>query len=271
MLSQYGQEKFDHYNDELSSSPLELCSYCKSSLSLSMDALCSSAAVTTLAMASRSSATATTLAEEASLEVSDLQHVSNDASGNNHNGITTTSIACADTDGILDFAMCSEQHYKDNKNSLRILAVMCRGVKTVDGCEILDFNKDPWTSLKVSTYRPSLLEWRSEVRRRAKINVHTMKAKTVSKKDNPMPSQWTIQKCQSWLDTHPISDRSDLTFLRAKILARLDIVTKAVEQKKSKEQKLLTSNDGNNWYDNDPILCLIHTLDKMEIRRSYMN
>jgi hypothetical protein len=27
-----------------------------------------------------------------------------------------------------------------------------------------------------------------------------MKAKMVSKKDNPMPSQWTIQKCQSWLD-----------------------------------------------------------------------
>ncbi len=85
-----------------------------------------------------------------------------------------------------------------------------------------------------------------------------------------MPSQWTIQKCQSWLDMHPISDWSDLTFLRAKILARLDIVTKAVEQKRSKEQKLLTS-DGNNWYGNDPILHLIHTLDETEIRRLYIN
>jgi hypothetical protein len=94
MHSQYGQEKFDHYNNDLSSSPLKLCSYCKSSLSLSMDALCSSAAATTLAKASCSSATATTLAEEV--------NVSNDASGNNHNSITTTSIACADMDGILD-------------------------------------------------------------------------------------------------------------------------------------------------------------------------
>jgi hypothetical protein len=85
MLLQYGQEKFDHYNDDLSLSPLELCSYCKSSLSLSMDALCSSAAATTLAKASHSSATTITLAKKASLEVSDLQHVSNDASGNRAN------------------------------------------------------------------------------------------------------------------------------------------------------------------------------------------
>jgi hypothetical protein len=95
--------------------------------------------------------------------------------------------------------------------------------------------------------------------------------KTVLKKDNPLPSQWTIQKRQIWLDTHPISDRSDLTFFTCRNLARLDIVTKAVEQKKSKEQKLFTSNDGDNWYGNDPILCLIHTLDETEIRRLYMN
>ena len=99
MLLQYGQEKFDHYKNDLSLSPLELCSYCKSSLSPSMDALYSSAAAPRLAKASRSSATTTTLAEDAD--------VSNDASGNNHDGIKTTSIACADTDGILDFSMCS--------------------------------------------------------------------------------------------------------------------------------------------------------------------
>ena len=98
------------------------------------------------------------LDKEVSIEVSDLQHVSIDAGGNNLEHITTTSIACVDTDSILVFSMSSEQHYKDNNNSLRILAVMCHGINTNDGCEILDFNKDPWTSLKVSTYRPSLSE-----------------------------------------------------------------------------------------------------------------
>jgi hypothetical protein len=65
-----------------------------------------------------------------SVGIFDLQHVSNDAGSNNHEGIRTTSIACADTDGLLGFAVSSEQHYKDNNNSLRILAVMLwRGIK----------------------------------------------------------------------------------------------------------------------------------------------
>ena len=89
------------------------------------------------------------------------------------------------TEGILDFGLSSEQHYKDNSNSLRVLAVMCHGIKTEDGCEIVDFDRDPWVSLKVCTYRPSLLEWRIEVWLRAKINIATKKRSKLSKKDNP--------------------------------------------------------------------------------------
>ena len=70
---------------------------------------------------------------------------------------------------------------------------------------------------------------------------------------------------------YPTLDDSDVAFLWAEIQLRLDIVAKAVEQKKSEEQMLWTSYDGNIWYDNDPILCLIHTLDETEIRRAYMN
>ena len=78
MLSQYGQEKYDQYNDNLSLLPFELSLYCKSSLSLSMDALCSSGgATTTLAKANISSTVATTTLTK--------------ASGNNHSGITHNS------------------------------------------------------------------------------------------------------------------------------------------------------------------------------------
>jgi hypothetical protein len=59
MLSEYGQEKYNQYSDDLSSSPWELCSYCKTSLSLSMDALRSSDGVTaTFAKASGNTALA---------------------------------------------------------------------------------------------------------------------------------------------------------------------------------------------------------------------
>ncbi len=52
----------------------------------------------------------------------------------------------------------SKDHYKDNNNSLKILAVMCHGLKNEDNSDLINFIKDPWQSLKVTTYRPSLVE-----------------------------------------------------------------------------------------------------------------
>jgi hypothetical protein len=57
--------------------------------------------------------------------------------------------------------------------------------------------------------------------------------------DNPSPSQWTIPRCQKWLDLYPISDYSDTVFLCSENQVRLDIVAKAVEQKKSEEQSFV--------------------------------
>jgi hypothetical protein len=180
MLSDYGQEKFDQYSDSLSSSPLELCLYCKSSLSLSMDALCSSdGANDTLAKASGD----TTLAKS-----SGDTHFS-EASGDDHGGIATNPVPRVDTDNIIGVPLRSEQKYKNTNNSLRILAVMCRGIKNNDGGEIVDFDVDPWNSLNRNTYRPSLGEWRSEVRQRSKINISAKRGSKLSKKDNPSPSQ----------------------------------------------------------------------------------
>jgi hypothetical protein len=78
-------------------------------------------------------------------------------------------------------------------------------------------------------------------------------------------------KCQNWLESYAITDPSDVTFLRSEMQARLIVVTKTAEQKQSEEQKLLQYDDGNNWYGKDPILRLIHTLDKTEIRRAHMD
>ncbi len=130
---------------------------------------------------------------------------------------------------------------------------------------------DPWNSLNRTAYRPSLLEWRSEVQQRLKINIAAKRGSKLSKKDNPSPSQWTIPRCQKRLDLYSISDNSDIAFICAKIQVQLDIVAKAVEQKKSEEQNLRASDVGSNWYGNDPILHLIHTLDETEIRCTYMN
>ena len=164
MLSEYGQEKYDQYSDDLFSSPLELCLYCKSSLSfLSMDALrLSDGATATLAKASSDTALAKASSNTALAKASGDTTFA-EASGDDHSGITNNSVSRVDMVGINGVALSSEQHYKNSNYSLRILAVMCRGIKTDDGGEIVDFDVEPWKSLKGNTCRPRLLEWRSEV------------------------------------------------------------------------------------------------------------
>ena len=89
MLSEYGQEKFDQYSDDISLLPLELYLYCKSSLSLSMNALRLSDGVNgTLAKASGD----TTLAKVS--------------------GDTTLAKASGNDHGVL---LSSKQHYKKQK------------------------------------------------------------------------------------------------------------------------------------------------------------
>jgi hypothetical protein len=137
MLSQYGQEKFDHYKDDFPLSPLELCSYYQKSIALSIDVgrSCGAAVITVTA------APATAAGDVMGTAGGDL--------------------------------LSSEGHYKNNNNSLKILVAMCLGLKNEDESDIVVFDKDPWASMKVSTYRPSLLELKNEVKRRSQILVAT--------------------------------------------------------------------------------------------------
>ncbi len=60
--------------------------------------------------------------------------------------------------------LSSEEHYKKNHNSLKILVAICHGRKNEDDSDIIVLDEDPWASMKASMYRPSLLELKNEVR-----------------------------------------------------------------------------------------------------------
>ncbi len=150
MLSEYSQEKYNHY---FSSLPVELCSYCQKSITMGINANPGPAG---------------------------------DAAGTSVEGISVDSAG---------FVPTCKEHYQNSNYLLKILVTMCHGLKNKDGSDLVDLDKDPWASLKVPMYCPSLGEWRSEIRRRARINIATKQSAKVSKKDNPLPKQWTITKC----------------------------------------------------------------------------
>ena len=102
-------------------SPLELCSYCQKSIALSIDVGCSCGAAVITVTAAPASSTA-------------AGDVMGTAGGD---------------------LLSSEEHYKKNHNSLKILVAMCHGLKNEDDSDIVIFDKDPWASMKASTYHPS--------------------------------------------------------------------------------------------------------------------
>ena len=154
-----------------------------------MDALRSSdGATATLAKASGNTALAKASGDTTLAKASGDTTLA-EASGDDHGGIANNSVPRADMVGINGVALSSEQHYKYINYYLRILVVMCLGIKTDDGGEIVEFIVEPCKSLKGNTYRPSLLEWRSEVQRRSKINIATQRESKLSKKDNSEVSE----------------------------------------------------------------------------------
>ncbi len=100
-LSQYGQEKFDRYKDDFSLLPLELCSHCQKSIALSIHVghSCGAAVVTV-------TATPATAAVDVMLGTA------------------------------MDCLLSSEEHYRKNHNSLKILVAMCLGLKNEDNSDL---------------------------------------------------------------------------------------------------------------------------------------
>jgi hypothetical protein len=123
---------------------------------------------------------------------------------------------------------------------------MRHGLKNKDTSDLVNLDKDPWALLKVLMYRPNLGKWRNEIRRRARINITTKQSIKVSKQDNPSSNQWTITKCQQWLEAFPITNPSDVIFICSEMQVRLKVTAVAVEQKRCKEKRLQNHDDGNN-------------------------
>ncbi len=206
---------------------MELCSYYQKNITLTIDVGRSSGTTTTCFNDPTST-------NQSSSDPTGKKQCSNDDTSTNHDATVGTPV---DSAGVV---LSSKEYYKKNYNFLKILAVMCHGLKNEDDSDKVDFDKNLWASLKVSMYHPRLLEWRNKVRQRARINITTKQAKQLSKKDDPLPSQRMITKCQMWLKTYALTDPSDVIFLCSEMHAWLKVVAEAVEQKKSEEQKLLS-------------------------------
>jgi len=129
------------------------------------------------------------------------------------------------------------------------LVVLCRGIVTTNGSQILDLGKEPWKSVKASQVKPSNQDYLKEVLRRwdtfAKEKVNT----------RPCPLAWRVSQLQAWLDANPIDTPTDVAYL----WTELDYYKK-IHEERNKEKKINMGSGSKYWNTVHPYMQLIHAL-----------
>jgi len=152
-------------------------------------------------------------------------------------------------------------YLKVHGSSLRTLVAMSRGCKSVDGTALLDITIEPFVLMPSKTVKPTASDYHNEVSRQYSVS---------HEEDNvpPRPKQWSITKCQEWLDSHPIVDGGELFDLEGEIEKYKEVAKKAALDRLADEEAL---NGGKNWTGKYPMLRMMHAVvDHDEIKRAYI-
>ena len=148
--------------------------------------------------------------------------------------------------------------YMQHNNSVQGLVVLCQGLKSLTGEDLINIDNDPWKAMPREDAKPKAKMFREEVIRR-----HQVLNLTCPK---PRSKNWTIEKCQQWLDENPITNHDEIEYLQEKIKEHKEIQEEANKARLSEIEAL-----EKNWVGKFPYLRLIHCLvDDDTIKHAYL-
>lgn len=163
-----------------------------------------------------------------------------------------------------NFSLPAKRLYEDEGNSLlKILAILCEGLKDNGGTLLLDVEKEPWSLIKPRTrIKPTVDDYRTEVKRRWQGFVSSLEK---GNKD-PRPKNWNTEKCVKWLHNHPVINSDEVTYLQEVVSARKKLEEEGAESQRQ-ERELLEKN----WTGETPYIRLIHCLiDHEDVREAFV-
>jgi hypothetical protein len=139
----------------------------------------------------------------------------------------------------------SELLYEASDHSIKILVLLCRGLKDNDGNLLFYLKDDPWNSANLKT---RITKWRPNaqaLKEHVLWRWNNFGTPSTEEPKGPCPKQWLVPKLFDWLDKHPIEEPSDVHFLQSKVLKEKGLAQKCIDKEANK---------------NDPYLRLIHAL-----------
>jgi hypothetical protein len=141
------------------------------------------------------------------------------------------------------------------------LVAMSYGCKKEGGVAMLDINIEPYVSMPTKAVKALASNY---------CNGVIWRYTYAHKKNDPVPcpKQWSIVKCQEWLDRHPIDDGGESYDLVTEIEKHIVVAEKAATERLSNAEAL---DGGKKWQGKYPTLCMMRALvDHDEIKRAYL-
>ena len=159
----------------------------------------------------------------------------------------------------------AERHFINNNQSVKVLIVLCRGMKDSSGDEVIDLEKAPWNTIDRKD-KPIRSDYQSEVKRR------WMAANPSANKLGPRPKWWDTQKCFKCLDENPIADAHEVKYLKEKIE---EVKEELIAAESARAEEVAAAAGvgprGKNWTGLVPPLRLFRAiLDVDENKRKFM-
>jgi hypothetical protein len=156
-------------------------------------------------------------------------------------GYTDATLESTSEDGT---SSVSQQVYIDSGNEKKVLYLLSvglsgpsgadndddssSGVEDEDTTPLFSFDDEPWSLLPKTVMRPQSKDYVTEIVRRATLFAIS---------PLPRPVNWPRTRQMEWLESHPIKDQADITFLTAETLRLKQMI-----RRRAREQQLLPSD-----------------------------
>jgi hypothetical protein len=168
-----------------------------------------------------------------------------------------------------EFSCDSQQVYENSGNQKKVLFfLLCLRLclSETDDSPLFSFENEPWSRLLKTEMRPVNVDFAKEIVRQARLLcIHP----------TPQPLNWPRAQKLEWLETNPVEDSIDISFLRGEVSRIKGILERSLEEERQQLEVvglggIGVSSGRGNWRGSVPYLRLILCLTQDDIKFAFL-